>query len=102
MKTKYLLYKLFNTNKSEFLDRLQSGFKHYVLSYPTTILLQTVAACNLPCKHCFINNYGIEIPDGKKHIMQMGEFKKVLSRIEKAVRKADFFMFSSFEAILNK
>ncbi|MDR3715293.1 MAG: radical SAM protein, partial [Puia sp.] len=102
MKASYLLYKLFNTDRTEFLDRVQSGYRHYIRNYPTMIVLQTVAACNLPCKHCFINNYGIEIPDGKKNIMKMEEFNRLLKRIEKAVKKADHMMFSSFEALLNK
>jgi MoaA/NifB/PqqE/SkfB family radical SAM enzyme len=102
MKANYLLYKLFNTHPSEFKDRIKSGYKHYILSYPTTIILQTVAACNLPCRHCFINNYGLEIPDGQKNIMKPEDFRNMLGRIEKVVRTADFMMFSSFEALLNK
>ena len=79
MKANYLLYKLFNTHPSEFKDRIKSGYKHYILSYPTTIILQTVAACNLPCRHCFINNYGLEIPDGQKNIMKPEDFRNMLA-----------------------
>ena len=102
MKINYLFYKLLNTDKSDLAAKLKSGYKHYIQSYPTTILLQTVAACNLPCKHCFINNYGEEIKDGKKNIMKLEDFNTIVGRIEKAIRKADYLMFSSFEGLLNK
>jgi MoaA/NifB/PqqE/SkfB family radical SAM enzyme len=102
MKTDYILYKIRNTEPREYLTRLKSGIKHYVLNYPTTIILQTVSACNLPCTHCFVNNFGTEVKDGKKHIMQLDEFKKILKRIAPAVKRAESFGFSSFEALLNK
>lgn len=102
MNSKYLLYKLENTPSGQYLERIRTGYKHYIQNYPTTILLQTVAACNLPCTHCFINNFGKEVVDGKKNIMKMDDFRIMLRRIEKAVKKADYFGFSSFEALLNK
>ena len=102
MRAEYFLYKILNSDPKEYLPRLKSGYKHYVLDYPTTIILQTVAACNLPCTHCFINNFGKEIEDGTKNIMQLKDFKVMLGRIEKAVKKADYFGFSTFEALLNK
>lgn len=102
MRAEYFLYKVFNTDPGQYLEKLKSGYKHYVLDYPTTIILQTVAACNLPCTHCFINNFGKEIVDGKKNIMKMEDFMIMLKRIEKAVQKAEYFGFSSFEALLNK
>ncbi len=102
MRAEYFLYKVFNTDPKQFVQRLRTGYKHYIRNYPTTIVLQTVAACNLPCTHCFINNYGKEVVDGKKHIMQLEEFKTMLKRIEKAVKHAEYFGFSSFEALLNK
>jgi MoaA/NifB/PqqE/SkfB family radical SAM enzyme len=102
MKAKYVFYKLFNTHRDEFATRLRTGYKHYIQDYPTTIILQTVAACNLPCTHCFINNFGKEVVDGKKNIMQMEDFRVMLKRIETAVKKAEYFGFSTFEALLNK
>ncbi len=102
MKTDYVLYKILNTDSSQYLERIKSGYRHYVQNYPTTIVLQTVAACNLPCTHCFINNFGKEIVDGKKNIMKMEDFTIMLNRIEKVVKKASYFGFSSFEALLNK
>lgn len=102
MKADYILYKVFNTDPKQYLQRLKSGYKHYVLNYPTTIVLQTVAACNLPCTHCFINNFGKEVVDGKKNIMKLEDFKVMLTRIKPAVAKAEYFGFSSFEALLNK
>lgn len=102
MNTKYLRYKLFNTPFSEYFARVKTGYKHYIQNYPTTILLQTVTACNLPCTHCFINNFGKEIVDGKKNIMGMKDFTVLLGKIEKAVKHAEYMNFSSFEALLNK
>ena len=102
MKASYLSYKFFNTDPKQFARRIRSGYRHYVLNYPTTIVLQTVAACNLPCTHCFINNFGKEVVDGKKNIMKMEDFMIMLKRIEKVVKKAEYFGFSSFEALLNK
>ena len=102
MRAKYFLYKVFNTDPKQFVNRIRSGYKHYVLDYPTTIVLQTVAACNLPCTHCFINNFGKEVVDGKKNIMKLEDFKVMLQRIDKVVKKAEYFVFSSFEALLNK
>lgn len=99
---KYILYKTFNTRSGEYLQRLKSGFRHYVLNYPTTIVVQTVASCNLPCTHCFVNNFGKEIPDAKKTIMKLDDFKILLKRIEKVIRKADYMGFSTFEALFNK
>jgi MoaA/NifB/PqqE/SkfB family radical SAM enzyme len=102
MKADYFLYKILNTNPRQYAHRIKTGYKHYVQNYPTTIVLQTVAACNLPCTHCFINNFGKEVVDGKKNIMKMEDFMIMLNRIEKVVKKAEYFGFSSFEALLNK
>lgn len=102
MKADYLLYKALNTDPNQFVKRLKSGYKHYIQDYPTTIVLQTVAACNLPCTHCFINNFGKEVVDGKKNIMKPDMFYKILNRIEHVVKKAEYFGFSSFEALMNK
>jgi MoaA/NifB/PqqE/SkfB family radical SAM enzyme len=102
MKASYIAYKLFNTKPQEFVHRLKTGFRHYILNYPTTVIVQTVAACNLPCTHCFINNYGKEIVDGKKKIMQLDEFNKMLKTMPNIVKNASYFGFSSFEALLNK
>jgi MoaA/NifB/PqqE/SkfB family radical SAM enzyme len=82
--------------------RLKLGIKKEILNSPQYITLQTVSACNLGCKHCFINNYGDEIEDGQIQIMKMTEFKKILARIMPIVKNAEYFTFSSFEALLNK
>jgi len=82
--------------------RLKLGIKKEVLNSPQYITLQTVSACNLGCKHCFINNYGDEIEDGQIRIMKMAEFDKILERIKPVVKNAEYFTFSSFEALLNK
>ncbi|MEJ7611026.1 MAG: radical SAM protein [Ferruginibacter sp.] len=102
MKTSYFLYKVRNTKLKDFGARLRTGFRHYIKNYPTTIVVQTVNACNLPCAHCFVNNYGEEVVDGKKNIMQLKDFKVMLGRIGEAVKNAEYFGFSSFEALLNK
>ncbi|HVK97005.1 MAG TPA: hypothetical protein VM368_04265, partial [Flavisolibacter sp.] len=50
--------------KDKFLERAALGVKKQISNYPQFIVLQTVSACNLQCKHCFINDYKIEIEDG--------------------------------------
>ena len=86
----------------KFYSRLKLGIKKEFINSPQYITLQTVSACNLGCKHCFINNYGTEIEDGQIRIMKMAEFNKILGRIEAIVKHAEYFTFSSFEALLNK
>ena len=78
------------------------GAKKYYANYPATIILQTVSACNLQCKHCFITNYGIEIKDGVTKIILFDDFKKIADRLKPMIKKSSFFVFSTFEAIINK
>ncbi len=94
--------KLSRIPKNEFFSRLFMGAKKYYANYPATIVLQTVSACNLQCKHCFITNYGIEIKDGVTKIILFDEFKKIADRLKPMVKTADYFVFSTFEAIINK
>ncbi len=94
--------KLSRIPRGEFFSRLFMGAKKYYANYPATIILQTVSACNLGCKHCFITNYGTEIKDGVTKIMLFDEFKKIADRLEPMVKKTNFFVFSTFEAIINK
>ena len=86
----------------KFFNRLRLGVKKEFINTPQYITLQTVSACNLGCKHCFINNYGTEIPDGNTKIMKWDEFEKIISRISPLIQHASYFTFSSFEALLNK
>ncbi len=88
--------------RQELFSRLFLGAKKYYGDYPATIVLQTVSACNLQCKHCFITNYGIEITDGVTKIMLFDEFKKLADRLTPMIKKTNFFVFSTFEAIINK
>lgn len=94
--------KLSRIPRGEFFSRLFMGAKKYYANYPATIILQTVSACNLQCKHCFITNYGVEITDGVTKIMLFDEFKKIADRLKPMIRKTNFFVFSTFEAIINK
>jgi MoaA/NifB/PqqE/SkfB family radical SAM enzyme len=82
--------------------RVRLGVRKYLTDYPYYITLQTVSACNLKCKHCFINDYHTEIHDGVIKIMKMEEFETFVERMTPMIRKARFFNFSTFEAILNK
>jgi MoaA/NifB/PqqE/SkfB family radical SAM enzyme len=86
----------------QFLQRLYLGVKKHFLNYPTYIVYQTVSACNLQCKHCFINNYGNEIADGVTKIVLFDEFTKIADRITPLIKNCNFFVFSTFEALLNK
>jgi MoaA/NifB/PqqE/SkfB family radical SAM enzyme len=94
--------KLSRIPKNEFFSRLSIGVKKYYENYPATIILQTVSACNLQCKHCFITNYGIEIKDGVTKIILFDDFKKLADRLTPMIKKSEFFIFSTFEAVINK
>lgn len=86
----------------KFLERAFLGVRKAVSNYPKFITLQTVSACNLQCKHCFINDYRTEIEDGVIKIMKFQEFLRFSDRLKKIIQHAEFFTFSSFEALLNK
>jgi len=99
---KIIYKKISRIPRNELLFRLKIGAKKYYADYPATIVYQTVSACNLQCKHCFITNYGVEISDGVTKMVLFDEFKKVADRLDPMIRKANFFIFSTFEAIINK
>ena len=88
--------------RSQLTRRVALGLKKYITDYPYYISVQTVSACNLKCKHCFINDYRTEIQDGVIKIMQFEEFVRVTERLRPMIRHASFFNFSTFEAVLNK
>lgn len=88
--------------KSRLRERLRLGLKKYLTDYPYFITVQTVSACNLKCKHCFINDYRTEIHDGVIKIMKLDEFVLYAERLRPMIQHASIFNFSTFEAILNK
>jgi MoaA/NifB/PqqE/SkfB family radical SAM enzyme len=88
--------------RNKFLRRVELGVRKYITDYPYYITVQTVSACNLKCKHCFINDYHTEIHDGVIKIMKLEEFAAFAERLTPMIRHAAFFNFSTFEAILNK
>lgn len=97
-----ILNKIKNTPKSELIMRIKLGLKSRFFASPTTILIQTTAACNLKCRHCFINYYNNIIPDGKIKLLNFDEFKEIINKISPAIKLASFLQFSSFEPLLNK
>ncbi|HEU4634161.1 MAG TPA: radical SAM/SPASM domain-containing protein [Flavisolibacter sp.] len=101
-KAKIFVNKIQRLPKDKFWERALLGIKKEFSNYPKFITLQTVSACNLQCKHCFINDYKIEIEDGVIKIMKYEEFLKFSDRLKTIIKHADFFTFSSFEALLNK
>src|ERR1700759_2910672 len=88
--------------RNRLIPRIRLGLKKYLNQSPYYIVLQTVSACNLKCKHCFINDYHTDIHDGVIKIMKMEEFERFLERLTPMIRNASHFNFSTFEAILNK
>ena len=94
--------KIGNIPKDQLLSRVRLGLQKLISGYPYSIILQTVSACDLKCKHCFINDYNIHIRDGAIKIMGFDEFLLFTERLKPMIRKASFFQFSTFEAILNK
>ena len=94
--------KIGNIPSEQLLNRMKLGVQKYFSGYPYSIILQTVSACDLKCKHCFINDYNIHIHDGAIKIMDFDEFLLFAERLKPMIRKASYFQFSTFEAILNK
>jgi MoaA/NifB/PqqE/SkfB family radical SAM enzyme len=88
--------------RNKFVRRVKLGIRKYISDYPYYITVQTVSACNLKCKHCFINDYHTEIHDGIIKIMKLEEFETFAERLTPMIRHASYFNFSTFEAILNK
>ena len=101
-KLKILSKKLKHIPRHQFLNRVLMGLKKYVSGYPQAISIQTVSACNLKCKHCFINDYRTDIEDGVIKIMKFHEFVMVSERLKPLLKNASICYFSTFEAILNK
>lgn len=88
--------------RDKFLQRAYLGIRKQFSNYPKFVVLQTVSACNLQCKHCFINDYKVEINDGVIKIMKFEEFLRFSNRLDQIIKNAEYFTFSSFEALLNK
>jgi len=88
--------------RSRLPERLKLSIRKYLTNYPYYISIQTVSACNLKCKHCFINDYHTTIHDGVIRIMKLEEFRLFAERMRPMIRHASFLTFSTFEAILNK
>jgi len=76
--------------------------RHFIFPYPDNIILQTVSLCNMRCPHCFLNEYGTIIPDGKKKLLKYEEFEEMVQLITPAIKKAKQFQFSTFEPFLHK
>jgi len=94
--------KIAKTPLREIPQKVGRGFRHWVQEYPVHIIVQTVTACNLACEHCFITNYGKEMPDAKNNIMRLDLFAEMLERIAPAVKHAQLFQFSTFEELMHK
>jgi radical SAM protein with 4Fe4S-binding SPASM domain len=94
--------KISHIPRHQLLSRLLMGVKKYISGYPQAISIQTVSACNLKCKHCFINDYRTEIQDGVIKIMQFDEFVLISEKLRPLLKNASICYFSTFEAILNK
>lgn len=94
--------KISNTPISALPQKIPRGIRHMLMEYPVHIIVNTVTACNLACEHCFITNYGLEIPDAHNNIMHWDFFLRILDRIKPAVRHAEYFQFSTFEELLHK
>ncbi len=100
--TQIALKKIKRLPPHRFISRLKLGIKKQIINSPQFITLQTVSACNLQCSHCFINDYRTEINDGVIKIMKYDEFLIFAKRLDSIIKNAEYFTFSSFEAILNK
>ncbi len=99
---KFYVKKILKTPTRELPHKITSGVRHYVLEYPTAITVQTVKKCNLKCRHCYLNEFEKNIPDGVTGIMPFDEFVKIVARLNSLIKKIDEFYFSSFEPLLHK
>ncbi|OQX88034.1 hypothetical protein B6D60_02760 [candidate division KSB1 bacterium 4484_87] len=99
---KFYLNKFRKTPIRQWRAKIISGVQHYVLDFPNGITLQTVKNCNLKCKHCYLNEFGKNIPDGERGMMPFEDFQKIVARLEKLIKKVNEFYFSSFEPLLHK
>jgi MoaA/NifB/PqqE/SkfB family radical SAM enzyme len=97
-----IINKISSTPISALPQKVPRGIRHILREYPVHIIVNTVTACNLACEHCFITNYGVEIPDAHNNIMHWDFFLKILDRIAPAVKHAEYFQFSTFEELLHK
>lgn len=97
-----LLNKIRKISLSELPLRVKLGLKMRLQNSPATILIQTTSACNLKCRHCFLNYYGETIPDGKIKFLDLEDFKKTANKLSSFIKKANYLQFSSFEPLLNK
>ena len=96
------LQKIIKTPIKDLPTKIRSKLNRQFLGFPEHIILQTVSACNLSCEHCFITYYGDEIKDGKISILEYSEFIKNLKLLKKAISKAKYFQFSTFEPLMHK
>ncbi len=99
---KILQKKIRHIPRHELMSRIMMGAKKVIFDYPQAISIQTVSACNLKCKHCFINDYRTTIDDGVIKIMKFHEFVLLAERMRDLLKNASVCYFSTFEAILNK
>ena len=97
-----ILKKIINTPLKQIPHKILPAFKHYLLDYPSGITVQTVVACNLKCKHCFLNDFGETIPDGFRGMMDFEDFKNIVNRLKKFIKRTNEFYFSTFEPLLHK
>lgn len=99
---KIFLKKIKYLPKDKLRERIFLGVKKYINDYPYFISIQTVSACNLKCKHCFINDYQTDIHDGIIKIMKFEDFVLFAERLRLMIQQASYITFSTFEAIMNK
>jgi MoaA/NifB/PqqE/SkfB family radical SAM enzyme len=82
-------------------DRLTRFINQRILGYPSSIVLQTMSGCNLKCRHCFLSQFGADIPDGPRGSIDFDEFMSRANKISSFIRRAATFHFSGFEALLH-
>jgi MoaA/NifB/PqqE/SkfB family radical SAM enzyme len=83
-------------------NRLARLINYRILGYPSSIVLQTMSGCNLKCRHCFLSQFGADIPDGPRGSIDFNEFVSRAKKISPFIRRATAFHFSGFEALLHK
>ncbi len=93
---------IINTPVNRIPEKISHKIHQAISPFPDLIILQTVSLCNLKCSHCFINNYGNEILDGKKLILKYSDFINLIDNMKPAIKKASYFQFSTFEPFIHK
>ncbi|NVJ91771.1 MAG: radical SAM protein [Methylocystaceae bacterium] len=71
-------------------------------TYPSTINVEIMTVCNLKCRHCRVTYHDSEIPVQSMGFMEFDKFEEIAARIQKLIKHANVFQFSTIEPMFHK